>query len=704
MGKPDLRRPEHVPPASSFYAIYQRPFSTLRRSGGGARVLRVNGKEVRPGLQSADTLMMLGILDEEIDDLWRNFVVDHWPTVTWGSGWGNAPEDDFAVTHQDGAGWKIEAWVEGKEKLDVRDLAYVDFSQVRRRITMTMRQWNHLTVTDQQIGKPGFRFDDSVGRTSTLISETVVPEPGAAVGSWYSGVSQPEIDAAVKAANALEAARRDLRRARDEMEVAIRVADAAWKGDRAEAVKYKLCLEGMAVEAIQEATHRCEDFTQYVVRLQRAAKSHDDDLKRWVMTEIAIGIAAGLISFGAATVVKGAAFALKMGQWAQKMQRLSTLLRSERLAMASRVAKHRATVRGLRALRMGTIEVGATVAVKGATDQELTAEELLVRFLFAAGLQAGSDFARFGLGPVGRHWGVTFRPPTRTAPPRSSVPPARPAPGAPPTRPIRSGAGSGANGTSPVATASGPIRVPLRDSHGRLRGHIEYPPGTMRPITGSPVGRAYPREGATLPLPSHVLPMVRRYAGASSRQRGVLSSRLGEEGGMEYLSEIAGRSLTRFRPRSDADVQRLLQMSAKGKPWDQVVEYQGRNVTDLVWHDGRVLHVVEAKGGNSPLGWRTNAAVDVYTRRRRSQGSPFLPLDVANVMMRSRMTDGRNLIGRAIEEADKANLLRYAAVRLGDRDALIAGNPTITVEYVLREAMEKAPGVASSPGKVVLTP
>jgi hypothetical protein len=422
-------------PATSFSAVITRNFSTLTQRGGGPITIKVDGEVVKPGAHSAQVLGLLGIVPEEIDDAFWKFVGNgHWPLISEGT---TAMFDEFAARDQHGAGWKIEANVRpGAGVTEVRDLAYVDAREVSRWLTLTVRDHNKLSY--KEYAENG--FDASVGRTSWLTSQSQSIEPGGAVGSWYSGVDQGEIDATRSAANALYAARRDLRNARDEMEVAIRVADAAWKGDRAEAMKYKLCLETTAVEAVLAVTHAWEDFTQDVVRQQGLAKEHDDKLKREVATEIGITVVVGIITFGAGAALKGAAFAAKLAKWARDVEVLRKAMESRHGATLTRIAQHTGTVRLLRASKLGTIEVGATAGVKGATGQELTAEELLMRFMFAAGIQAGSDLWRFGLGPMGQRYGVTFRPPSHPATPPRTTPPVRPttpAPRTPVTNPVR---------------------------------------------------------------------------------------------------------------------------------------------------------------------------------------------------------------------------------------------------------------------------
>lgn len=55
-------------------------------------------------------------------------------------------------------------------------------------------------------------------------------------------------------------------------------------------------------------------------------------------------------------------------------------------------------------------------------------------------------------------------------------------------------------------------------------------------------------------------------------------------------------------------------------------------------------------------------------------------------MGRSTLTDGRNEIGQAIEQAYIGDQVRYVGVRTGGRDELLAAQPTTTVEVFRQPA------------------
>jgi hypothetical protein len=401
--------------ASSFHAIIRKTFSSLMKREGGPVQIRVNGDVVQPGKHTAEVLGLLGIVEEEIDDAFWSYVGQgHWPLIV------NPPQfDEYAASNQQGAGWEIEATVTaGKGVDEVRDLAYVDAREVRRYLTFRVRDWNQLTY--KQFAENG--FDGSVGRTSTLSSSGRPLESGGAVGSWYSGVNGDEINETVKAANALKAARMDLRRAFDEMDVAIRVADAAWKGDRADAAKYKFALEASVLEPIIEVAHAWEDFTQDAVRQQRLAKDHDDKFKREIATELAITVAVGVISFGAGALIKGSLFAAKLGKWARDVEVLRKALETRHGQTLARVGRSAATGKSIRVIARTMGDLSTVAAIRHARGEPVTANDWLFSFLFAGVIGQGtSDLAKWGLRGMESKFGISFKSPMATGGLKGSV-------------------------------------------------------------------------------------------------------------------------------------------------------------------------------------------------------------------------------------------------------------------------------------------
>ena len=166
-------------------------------------------------------------------------------------------------------------------------------------------------------------------------------------------------------------------------------------------------------------------------------------------------------------------------------------------------------------------------------------------------------------------------------------------------------------------------------------------------------------------------------------QRRRLAEQIGEDGGLRYLREAGGDpQLTILRPTSSAQVQPLVERMEQGVAWDHAVAYNGRNVTNLVYFDGRTLHVVEAKGGN---GQYIDRVSSLQPPQRIAQTDEYYPRDVAADMQRSPLSDGRNELGRLIRRAYRSEDVRYVGVRTGPRDQLLSGTPETVVEKIIRE-------------------
>ena len=136
------------------------------------------------------------------------------------------------------------------------------------------------------------------------------------------------------------------------------------------------------------------------------------------------------------------------------------------------------------------------------------------------------------------------------------------------------------------------------------------------------------------------------------------------------------------RPQSAADVKDFEKLT-EGVPWHGAVAFGGRNATNLVYWDGKTLHIIEAKGGTSTYGTRVVNNLDGYPPGTRiSQTNPHYPEDVARDMMNSPKTDGRNQIGQAIVRAYQDGTVSYVGVRTGSRTDFIDGTSTVTLQDV----------------------
>jgi hypothetical protein len=383
--RPPFQRP---PAAATYSAVIERGCNSAGagpRGDVGALRVTVNGSVVEPGTHTAQVLGLLGVNERDLYEAWYSFAVQQNQIYVAGMLY------DETATHQgDGAGWKIFVEVLGGQVHETADLAYVDLKQVKRTVTYKAKVWN--PVTD---GMGNLTQNDlTENRTSTWATKIEPLDDGAAVGSFFSGVDQYEIDSTVKAAHALQAAREDLEKALDEIETAIKVAGTAWKGGRAQVAMTKFALEHEMVTGLATMAHGWEDFTQDVVRQQRVAKQHDDHLKAEIKKELAIDAVVGVITLGAGALIKGAFFVGKMVAWAEEVAALRVLMKSSFVAAVGRISRTSTGVFAIRATARGVADWGTRTTIGAATGQPNTMSWYASFLLAGVGGQATSEGAK----------------------------------------------------------------------------------------------------------------------------------------------------------------------------------------------------------------------------------------------------------------------------------------------------------------------
>ncbi len=158
-----------------------------------------------------------------------------------------------------------------------------------------------------------------------------------------------------------------------------------------------------------------------------------------------------------------------------------------------------------------------------------------------------------------------------------------------------------------------------------------------------------------------------------------MAERLGERGGLQYLSDTTGRPVGVLRPTTDADVAPLLDLVNQGQAWPHAVAYGGSRATNLVYFDGHKLIIIEAKGGGSGYGERLS---NLNPGARIPQTHPQYPRGVAVDMSKSKLPDGRNDVGDLIEDFYSTNQVEYVGVRTGGYSYLVSGSPQVRLEHV----------------------
>jgi hypothetical protein len=400
---------ESPAPARTFSArvvVPMHSMSNLRDTGPWT--VTVNDQRIAEGQQSAELLAELGIVREDLAKAWGRFAQSRYPAdLPQILNSGTAPLTDFeAMQNQAGACWTLDATVDGAGVQSVRDLAYVDLRDINRTVRYTVRVFD--LINFRELAERD--FDQSRNRTSRLVTGAAVTlEPGSAVGSWYSGIKTDEIDATYAAAHHLEAARRELERAANEINIAIRVADAAWKGDRADAAKYKFCLEETIAESMRDVTHGWEDYTQDVVRLQRLARDQDVKFLKEVATEVGITILTAVVTFGASALFRGALFVEKLMVWAKEIDALRAIIETRFGQTVARLAETRLAAESARVVARGAGAMSSRATVKGVTGQQIDFGDWVDAFVFAGVVgQFTSSTASAGLRQIEQRFGVTF--------------------------------------------------------------------------------------------------------------------------------------------------------------------------------------------------------------------------------------------------------------------------------------------------------
>jgi hypothetical protein len=359
------------------------------RAGRVPVKVSVDGQAIAPGEQTASALALLGVDTDELDRMWGLMVIEITPNVPnlSGSPLLGPTVDDWALDHQAGMGWQIEVAVtqDSANVVAIDDLAYANPYEATRTVTLWANEWN--VAPDPT--------DITKGRVPTVITRTVEVESGAAVGALWSGVSDDEITATIAAAAATEQARRDLRSASHEMELAIKVADSAWEGDLAEQVKLALVRKHELLSVMRDVVGQWDDMLHDLIPELRKAKRADEELRGLVIETVGTAVVLAPITYGVGSLVRGLAFVGRFGQ-------ISKRVADARAAMAAKVVERAgAADRTRRAMSVLTHsariaartagDLSATVAIRTAQGKPITGEDALWSLLIGGVVGHGSS-------------------------------------------------------------------------------------------------------------------------------------------------------------------------------------------------------------------------------------------------------------------------------------------------------------------------
>ena len=186
------------------YVEALRHIHVLGEFGRGSDTIeiRLNQEFIEQGEHHGEALALLGVDRAEMDQVWERWARSKGagvgpPDLPVGA----APRTIWDARHsQDGAYWRIEAHVDGLVPKEVEWMAYANEQQVTRTATFRTRVWTDMSKSWFDVGAAGFHY----------VEETRTMGPAGAVGMFYSGIEDEDVDATARSINALQSARQNL--------------------------------------------------------------------------------------------------------------------------------------------------------------------------------------------------------------------------------------------------------------------------------------------------------------------------------------------------------------------------------------------------------------------------------------------------------------------------------------------------------------
>ncbi len=368
-----------------------------------------NGEAIAPGEQSAQTLAFLGIDTDRIDRHWKSFVYEISPRLPVNAAnmptMGDGPMDHWALDHQGGMGWQMEVEVthDPRHVLAIKDLAYFNPYEAKRRVTLWANEWN-LAPDSRDVTKD---------RVATVRKRHVDIEPGGAIGVRWSGINDDEIAATVRAAASTQRARRDLESALHEIEVSIKVADKSWEGGLAEEIKRGLVGKHAVLSMITGVVTEWDELLHDLIPQQREAQEAERDLQKAAKQMVGETIVLGLLTFGVGSVARGLAFVVRCGIIAKRLEDVRKLMSLKILERAGTVAKSQRAMSVLahstRILARSAGDLTATAAIRTAQGKPITGEDVLWSLFIGSFLHGTSETAGALLKGFTKRSGIPLR-------------------------------------------------------------------------------------------------------------------------------------------------------------------------------------------------------------------------------------------------------------------------------------------------------
>jgi hypothetical protein len=399
----ELEQPFPVAPKSDYIEKkLHRGLTTYQGEDFGANASVFVNDEARVGPAKAKVLTLLGINEKQIDDVWYHFVnTTSYQAVGRYDVGGN--RFLWAKFHQEDMGWRFDLDIpDNVGSLD--DLVYIDERPGTRWITFKCKRWHLPDGFNPSLASdpipPGAWSEPEVLRHD--------PEELGVVSAAWFGVTEAQHDSTHVAWGEINSAWEHLKKALQEIELAGKIADKAWKGPRSEAAEFKFWLEYEMIESITQVT---EYWGAYLAQLGRAQGDQIRAQKQllWevekeigiaiVMTAITWGLgapfAAGRTLYRAASILSKAD---KSRKGAGKIKRFSRALkeardfqrkkRSETAGETAKKLKWYQTLGGIAAAGAvdGAKDFGATRVVERGKTGEWTLDNWWKSFVFAGAI------------------------------------------------------------------------------------------------------------------------------------------------------------------------------------------------------------------------------------------------------------------------------------------------------------------------------
>jgi hypothetical protein len=354
--------------------------------------VKVDGNEVLDGTQRSEVLALLGISEDVVDEAWRRYAAKvNLPLMVLEAG-------VTPAQRQEGMGWQVDVEVVQDRTAGIDGLATIDPRMANRMVTYRAKKW--LSPSDWEV------------RTKTEHLEA----SGALAAQWRT-VEEDEIDSTKDTIGALLAARMELGNARNEIQVALKVANAAWQGVRSDATKYRFGVEYEVISAAWDSVEAWRQYLEDLVPEQRDAKENEDALKRELAVEVVFLAATGVVgkvasvAFSAAKVARTALAGGKVVSYAEKVARALGPLRSRFGAVVGKVVQSSAALHTARAVARGAGGLASTAAVNEAGGKTTTPEDWLTAFGLAGfGYGIGEGAGKL-LELIKRKHGIKFTDP-----------------------------------------------------------------------------------------------------------------------------------------------------------------------------------------------------------------------------------------------------------------------------------------------------